>query len=497
MLNHFKKQRFIVPFVILLFLIGCKQDDLIIVPGQIYNIQTKKDGGYAIFETNVNGSWVGTYYVDNKELYAIKKSISLTSKRLRSFLIEGSSCKKTSVKSISLYEKPSFKDYPKTWTYKDSIYGVSVHNDVVYGRVKGYWTSLPGRDDDPFIDIYISKILDKYKKDLLLMMDVYTPCDDNLTLRPLLVLIHGGGFYCGDKKATGFPEMAKYYASLGYLVVSVNYRLGFYLNRESVEKAGYHAVQDVNAAIRFLLHNKKEFNVDPDRVFVAGCSAGGITALNLAFMHDVNIPLSAEDEGPIQAVNPDMKEKYSIRAVCNMWGAVTNLQMINNEDVSIIAFHSTDDPVVPFGEGYPFRKIFGKEFLFPKMYGSGEITDYIKKLGRNGHLCKYDIFDKHSIYLNGNRLNEIFYEIEHNTRDFFADVMLPHKVKIERFGDSPVFGIDSTDVYHSFWKIEGGVITDIERNKVRVLLFPDSSIHNITVCGQYKSKLSFRETENI
>ena len=98
-------------------------------------------------------------------------------------------------------------------------------------------------------------------KDLDLTMDVYLPKDTKASLRPLLVLIHGGAFYNGDKTDKGFPLWAKYFAGMGYVVASVNYRLGFRLNTAAVERAGFRAVQDVDAAIRYLIHNKSVYAV--------------------------------------------------------------------------------------------------------------------------------------------------------------------------------------------------------------------------------------------
>ena len=56
-----------------------------------------------------------------------------------------------------------------------------------------------------------------------LMLDVYCP-DTNSTDRPVLMFIHGGGFTGGIKHKPEIIEMGKYYASRGWVYVSIDYR---------------------------------------------------------------------------------------------------------------------------------------------------------------------------------------------------------------------------------------------------------------------------------
>ena len=55
-------------------------------------------------------------------------------------------------------------------------------------------------------------------------MDSYVP-ENNLQNRPLLMLIHGGAFYGGSKQQDALVDMANYYASRGFVVFSIDYRL--------------------------------------------------------------------------------------------------------------------------------------------------------------------------------------------------------------------------------------------------------------------------------
>ncbi|MEM7474713.1 MAG: SMP-30/gluconolactonase/LRE family protein [Planctomycetota bacterium] len=95
--------------------------------------------------------------------------------------------------------------------------------------------------------------------------------------RPAVVVVHGGGWLKGDK--TKFRPLSIKLAELGYVVMSIEYRLGF-------EEQFPAAIHDCNAAVRYLRSNAIAFNVDPDRIAAVGGSAGGHLVGLMATGHD-------------------------------------------------------------------------------------------------------------------------------------------------------------------------------------------------------------------
>ncbi|MCI0436206.1 MAG: alpha/beta hydrolase [Gemmatimonadetes bacterium] len=84
--------------------------------------------------------------------------------------------------------------------------------------------------------------------------------------RPLVVLIHGGGWDSGTKKAHR-NDMIRL-TSLGYAAATIDYRLA--------PKHVFPAqIQDVACAISWLRANAGRYGIDPNRVAVVGHSAGG------------------------------------------------------------------------------------------------------------------------------------------------------------------------------------------------------------------------------
>lgn len=83
---------------------------------------------------------------------------------------------------------------------------------------------------------------------------------------PAVIMIHGGGWRSGNKSMQ--VPMAQMIAKQGFVTVAVEYQL----SREAKYPA---AVHNIKAAIRWLRANAEKYNVDPDRIVISGCSAGG------------------------------------------------------------------------------------------------------------------------------------------------------------------------------------------------------------------------------
>jgi acetyl esterase/lipase len=97
-------------------------------------------------------------------------------------------------------------------------------------------------------------------------LDLYLPEDDGTKVFPIVVLIHGGGFFTGD--AGDEADRAEYLTTQGFAVASLDYRL----SGEAPFPAG---VQDVKAAIRFIRANAPSWGIDQHKIAVWGESAGG------------------------------------------------------------------------------------------------------------------------------------------------------------------------------------------------------------------------------
>lgn len=85
--------------------------------------------------------------------------------------------------------------------------------------------------------------------------------------RPAIYHTHGGGMVFGDNRA-GALEMVETASRYGAVVVSVEYRL-------APETPHPGPVEDVYAGLVWTAKNAAELGIDPDRIVIAGGSAGG------------------------------------------------------------------------------------------------------------------------------------------------------------------------------------------------------------------------------
>ena len=154
--------------------------------------------------------------------------------------------------------------------YKKPLFEVDCQHDVVYGHSVGPWTSLAIPEDMGYAQALLPYVFKaSNQKDLKLTMDIYTPRNDSLTKRPLVVLVHGGAFFFGDKHDVEMIAQCTHLASLGYVAVSINYRMGFELSKASIQRCGYKAIQDAHAAMRYLTHHAEEYGIDRQRKDIA------------------------------------------------------------------------------------------------------------------------------------------------------------------------------------------------------------------------------------
>jgi hypothetical protein len=265
-------------------------------------------------------------------------------------------------------------------------------------------------------------------------MDVYEAVGDTAINRPVIIFLHPGAFYTGNNEVDDMVALSIASAKRGYVAVSLTYRLGLnVLSSYSAERATYRGVQDASAAIRYLREHHEDYGIDYDNIFVWGSSAGSFIALHLSYTDEAERPESTygsgsdPDLGCIDCEGNDFDHYSKPNAVVSCWGAIADLNWINEEDnTPIIMFHGTSDGVVPFNSGYPFTV----DIFLPFVYGSNLIHDRLNSLIID-HAFYYEENLPHEYWGTSNGTwidgpNEYFTLIKEDTYGFLFDVIYPY-----------------------------------------------------------------------
>jgi dienelactone hydrolase len=206
--------------------------------------------------------------------------------------------------------------------YRDQVFNsVSVSRDLQYG-------SAPDSNGNPVV----------------LRLDLYQPSGDTLTKRPAVVWVHGGSFCCGDKGSGPSADLANIFARLGYVAVSINYRLlappgscsGSTAGSSTCVTAALEAKHDAQAAVRWLRANAATYRIDAGRIGIGGESAGAITA--------TLVGLFSEDTG--SSGNPGYPS--TVGGFQSLSGGLPNGIFAGAGDAPGLLFHGTADGVVPY-----------------------------------------------------------------------------------------------------------------------------------------------------
>lgn len=234
-----------------------------------------------------------------------------------------------------------------------------------------------------------------------LKLDVYCP-DTNSTERPLLMFIHGGGFTGGVKHKPEIIEMGKYYASRGWVYVSIDYRtteelgdidgmsqqeiIDYYdgiapeewvehtfTGAESTKQiqqsvAMYAAQRDSKAALRWIVANADTYSIDVDEIAVGGASAGSITtiALGISDLGDFRDEISIDKDPTLATTN--LNETYDVKSMVYFWGskvkldvfeAVYGVERYDAGDPELFMAHGDgNDPVTPYEGALALQDIY-------------------------------------------------------------------------------------------------------------------------------------------
>jgi poly(3-hydroxybutyrate) depolymerase len=198
-----------------------------------------------------------------------------------------------------------------------------------------------------------------------LYLDIYAPYGDTAIQRPVIVLAHGGSFVQGNRKAADIVNVCKKLAEMGYVTVSIQYRLGVNITsgntlEKEFQQAVFRGAQDGRAAIRFLnksVQKGNTYKINSNEIYAGGISAGGVLGLQLAFLESpseiASLVIDTTVVGGVEGNSGNAGYSWKVKGVINLCGAMGNVSwMNNNKEISICNMHGTNDATVPYKTNY-------------------------------------------------------------------------------------------------------------------------------------------------
>ncbi len=240
----------------------------------------------------------------------------------------------------------------------------------------------------------------------VLRLNLFKPIGDGQTERPLIILIHGGGFFDGDRNDLNAQCMEL--ASMGWAAATISYRLDFYgtwllsspfaYDPAEVIRAAYRAQQDARGALRFLKARHIADSTSTTNVMYLGYSAGAITALHAAYVDEPSEKPAAcnaignvqhflssyprPDLGPINGTLNVNGYNDDVLGVASLYGGLLDTNFVSGPlDPALYTYHQTGDPVV--GCGYQkglWGMPLGVSDNYPYLFGSCVIDTRVQNL---------------------------------------------------------------------------------------------------------------------
>jgi para-nitrobenzyl esterase len=136
-----------------------------------------------------------------------------------------------------------------------------------------------------------NRSLDSGQSEDCLVLNIWTPAiHDHARHLPVMVWIHGGGYYAGSG-ATPHTDGRALAERSDVVVVTLNHRLGVlgylkldHLLGDEYSAAGVAGMLDLVLALEWVRDNAAAFGGDPDNVTIFGCSGGGDKVSHLLTM---------------------------------------------------------------------------------------------------------------------------------------------------------------------------------------------------------------------
>lgn len=217
-----------------------------------------------------------------------------------------------------------------------------------------------------------------------LELDLFLPKTKSKEKSPLLIHVHGGGFAIGTREWG--HTIAKKAASNGYVSASISYTLYMKGKKFSCDgqlsekvKAFQIAANQLWQATLFFIKNSEKYNIDTNKIFISGSSAGAETVLHAAFW----------DRNAMSLYPEKLPDTFKYAGLISGSGAIMDLNLITKKNlIPTLFFHGSCDPTVPYATASHHYCPPGSTGWI-MLFGSYSIHNHIIGLNGSTHLYTF------------------------------------------------------------------------------------------------------------
>ncbi len=227
-----------------------------------------------------------------------------------------------------------------------------------------------------------------------LFMDVYREAGSQQydALRPVFIFSFGGGWENGSRRDG--RHILEDFARQGYISIGIDYRLGIRQLKEqgiaidsthfasSYSQAVMMGVEDLYDATRFVIDHADEWKADTSRIIICGSSAGATNSLTAEYLLCNSHPLATAK------LPRDFNYAAVVPLAGGIWLADVDTLCWQRKPCPILAYHGTDDQLVPFGKvvlGDGIFGGFGPDYYMPQLTQM-EVSCLLHQYHRDDHL---------------------------------------------------------------------------------------------------------------
>ena len=215
-------------------------------------------------------------------------------------------------------------------------------------------------------NLVYSVLKDTAYGDRALHLDVFRPQESKVSAYPAVVMIHGGGWRSGSR--SHLVPMAQQLAALGYVCVTLEYRLALEANYPA-------SVQDIRTAIRWLRQHAADYTINADKIAVLGCSSGAHLATLIGVTSDekssVDVQAIINIDGVVSFIHPEAEAEIQGDAASTWLGVRYEENPVLWTDTSPLEHVGPRTPPILFVNSSIPRFHAGRDDFIAKLDGYG------------------------------------------------------------------------------------------------------------------------------